>query len=274
MIPSAARTALFDLRCHLLRFRRSARNAFTEERAHRYLFVLCPPYAGSSLMHELLCTSPNVSSTNLYGVREGLGLPEVRRLIDFRRRWETSYDYPWDSIQKIWLSYWDLSKPILMDKSPPNLVRSIAIEEHFPDSSFIVMTRDPTAHCECLIRRNGMTPKDAALFCVRLLREQRKNLERCQRVLRIRYEDLVGQPGDTVRKLLNFVPTLTHLDHDRLFSAHNSTGGPLPITNLNPEKIQNLSARELRAINEVLENEHDVVSFFGYAQLELEQARG
>ena len=42
-----------------------------------------------------------------------------------------------------WGRYWDLSKHVLIEKSPPNLIRMRFLQALFPDASFIVITRHP-----------------------------------------------------------------------------------------------------------------------------------
>jgi len=44
-----------------------------------------------------------------------------------------------------WAPHWDLSKPFLVEKTPGNLIRSRFLQEIFPNSSFIFITRHPVA---------------------------------------------------------------------------------------------------------------------------------
>lgn len=44
-----------------------------------------------------------------------------------------------------WSEYWDLTKPVLVEKSPPNLVRTRFLQSLFPKVRFIVMIRHPIA---------------------------------------------------------------------------------------------------------------------------------
>src|SRR4030095_14543472 len=164
-----------DLKCRALKTYRTVPRWRKRAIGHRFLFILCPPYSGSTLMHEIICSSPQVSPNNIFGTREGIALPEIRRLLDHRKLWDERSKYPWPLIKKEWLRYWDTSKPILLDKSPANLIRASFIREHFRPASFIVMTCNPYAHCERLIRRNGLTVEAAAFFSMKCLRHQRRN---------------------------------------------------------------------------------------------------
>lgn len=44
-----------------------------------------------------------------------------------------------------WEKYWDIQKPVLLEKSPPNLVRTRFLQKLFPNSFFIIVLRHPIA---------------------------------------------------------------------------------------------------------------------------------
>jgi hypothetical protein len=44
-----------------------------------------------------------------------------------------------------WETYWDVSRPILVEKSPPNLIRARFLQALFPGSAFVMITRHPVA---------------------------------------------------------------------------------------------------------------------------------
>ena len=120
---------------------------------NKYLFILCPPYSGSTLLNELISTSNNVSSNNNQGTREGQKLPSVKKIMfDHDDRWNIGLKYDWEFIKKEWLKHWDISKPILLEKSPPNLIRAFDIQSCFQPCYFICMIRNPYAFCEGFIR--------------------------------------------------------------------------------------------------------------------------
>jgi hypothetical protein len=231
---------------------------------HRFLFILCPPYAGSTLMREIICSSPQVSPTNIFGMGEGQGLPEIRQMVDYRRRWEEDMDYPWPAIKMVWLKYWDTSKPVLMDKSPPNLIRAESIQEHFKPAWFIVMARNPYAHCEGMMRRDKITIEAAAHFIIKCLRHQQQNAELLERNCVIRYEELVFDLQAVKRKLGQFMPELEAVVVDKLFPAHNYKSQRLPVTDFNAESIGRLTAEQILSLNQVFAGEQELLAYFGY----------
>src|SRR5262249_22463860 len=150
-------------------------------------------------------------------------LPGVRHIMfDHKERWNEHRTYPWEEIKGEWRRHWDLGKPVLVEKSPPNLIRAFDIERCFLPSSFVVMVRNPYAHCEGLIRRNGFSPARAAAFAVKCLRHQRDNVERLGRALLITYEELTTNPERTKARLARFLPELEDISVSEVFTTHHS----------------------------------------------------
>lgn len=164
---------------------------FYKNRDHKYLFILSPPYCGSTLLNEIISTSDNVSVNNRYGTREGQTLPSVRKIMfEGINRWNPEIEFDWNFIKMEWMKYWDLSKPILLDKSPANIVRAQAVSRAFDPSFFIIFYRNPYAHCESLMRRNGWSPVRSANFAIDSLRFQKVNIENLGNYIKFSYESL------------------------------------------------------------------------------------
>ncbi|MEP4485379.1 MAG: sulfotransferase [Halioglobus sp.] len=239
----------------------------TENRSH-YLFVLCPPYSGSTLLWKLLATSANVSALP----SEGQFLPELEQVMR-DRPWRDELNLPWPHIKSIWLSYWDTSKPVLLEKSPPHLIRAQQIAEHFQPVSFIVMARNPYALCEGLIRRNQWTAEAAAKHALRCLIAQQHNLQRFPESLKITYESLTNNPAVESQRIIEFLPILESLDIQASFEIHSIDGTlSRPIVDLNPKKIAELSDEQIRDINDVLSEGKEALNYWGYELLPGSQA--
>ena len=223
-------------------------------------------------MHEWLSTSQQVSPNNIFGTREGQSLPEFRKQIDYRRRWDESYNYPWPKLKAIWMQYWAHYKPLLLDKSPPNLIRTTAILQHFRPAQFIIMVRNPYVHCEALIRRDGMTAQKAGERAIQCLKHQKQNLDVLEKdSLLIRYEDLVGDPSRLQQQLIKFIPELYDIQLKSAFKAHNAFDKAMPITDMNMGKIERLDREDLAVIQKVFEPEALVLQRFGYPLLDLDK---
>ena len=229
-----------------------------------YLFILCPPYSGSTLLWKLVSTSPAVSSLP----SEGQFLPEVRTVMR-HNPWDSATRLRWPRIKEVWDSYWDYNKPLLIEKSPPHIIRTDQIRRHFSPIHFLLMVRNPYAHCEGLMRRNAWSPETAAEFAVRCLRQQAKNADRLPAALAFKYEELAGNPGRISRRITTFLPVLGDLKHARSFKVHSIDGYlERGIADLNHKKIHNLSPSSIKRINAILEKHPDVMARWNYAYRE------
>jgi len=225
-----------------------------------YIFILCPPYSGSTLLWKLVATSNAVSSLPM----EGQYLPELREIMR-KDPWNANAPLPWKRIKEVWEQYWDLSKPLLVEKSPPHIIRSNDIIEHFSPTHFLLMVRNPYAHCEGLMRRNKWSAQRAAQFTVRCLRQQADNAEKLNGALSFSYEDLVGDPLATAQRITSHIPGLGKLDHTKSFDLNSIDGRKSrEIVDLNGKKIDNLSLGSLKTINHVLEENIDLMGYWGY----------
>lgn len=228
-----------------------------------YLFVLCPPYSGSTVLWKLLSTSANVSALP----DEGQFLPEVE---DYMREkpWDRGHSLPWPEIKAVWETYWDHSKPVLLEKSPPNLIRTREILAHFQPVKFVIMVRNPYAHSEGLMRRNDFPARRAAHFSMMCLRTQLDNARNLDNALVLTYESLVADPARTCAQLTGFMPELGELDPRASFEIHSIDGTlTRPITELNSKKIAALSPATLDALNAVFKLNEDTLAAWGYELL-------
>lgn len=231
---------------------------------NRYLFILAPPFSGSTLLNELLSTSSSVSTNNALGTREGQQLPGVKELMwESKNKYDPQAPYDWPFIRRQWLKYWDVTKPVLLEKSPPNIVRATELMHHFVPASFIIMVRDPYAVCESMIRR-GQDATEAAAFAIRCLRLQKQNIETLQNFIFFTYEELTDAPEIIRQKLIAFIPALHDLDVHRIFKAHNFKNAPMPIGNMNSEKMGNLGKAQVEALNRVFSQNGEILAYFNY----------
>ena len=226
-----------------------------------YIFILSPPHCGSTLLSKLIATSSNVSCLP----EEGQFIPEVT---DRMRKdvWVPEKAMPWTEIKAAWHQYWDADKPYLLEKSPPNIIRSKAIQDHFQPAYFIVNVRDPYAYCEGLMRRRvGWDEQKAAEFCLFCLKEQIKNLNTLENAISITYEQLCDRPDEAISKIREMLPQIGSISIDQKFALHSIDGQvKREITNLNTKKIQRFSAKSIQRINQHFADDLDVLKFWGY----------
>jgi len=266
ILHTSKRWLLHLLYYRILKVSRFVTNNLFGRKDHKFLFILTPPYCGSTLLNQILSTSNNLSCNNHLGVREGQLLPEVKDIMFYNKGWHTSVSYPWEEIKEVWMKYWDQRKFILMDKTNTNIMRVGDIKEVFEDAIFLAMVRNPYAQVEGIIRRNGATTEYAAQFALKCLRYQKNNKDNEKNILFISYEDLCDKTEESIDKIQDFIPNIGSLRTDLEFSAHNfKTKGKMKINNLNNEKINKLSPKQIQIINSYFKKEEELLRHFGYS---------
>jgi hypothetical protein len=195
---------------------------------------------------------------------EGQFLPELKEMMR-ESPWKADQVLPWPDIKNVWESYWDKSKPVLLEKSPPNLIRTREIQQHFQPVRFIVMVRNPYAQAEGLMRRNHWTASRAANFSMMCLRKQRENAQSLDDTLVMTYESLVEDPANACANMADFLPALSDMDPTASFEVH-AIDGTLhrPITDLNSIKIAALDASDIATMNAIFLQHQDTINAWGY----------
>jgi len=104
-----------------------------------------------------------------------------------------------------WFPYWDLSRPYLLEKSPPNLVMARFLQSAFPNSSFVVIERHPVA-VSLATEKWSQTDPDSLIHHW-LAAHETFELDRpyLKRVMTVRYETLVSEPAAMLRKIYEFL---------------------------------------------------------------------
>ena len=252
----------------LLKFYRFFTNNCFAKKDHKFLFILSPPFCGSTLLTEILSTSNNVSCNNNIGLKEGQHLPGVHNLLFTEDRWDPNKKIDWNRIKNLWNKYWDLSKSVLLEKSPPNICRAKDIDKFFSNSKYICLVRNPYAQIQSNIRRYNTDVKIAAEKYINYLKFQKDNIETLENTLVVSYEELADNPLKTKDKICEFLPVLEDININLKFTAHNiRKKKKMGITNLNKESISTLSKEQIENINMILNKEQDLLKYFNYSIL-------
>jgi hypothetical protein len=104
-----------------------------------------------------------------------------------------------------WAPRWDLTRPILVEKSPPNLIRTRFLQALYPNSFFVVILRHPVAVSYATQKWSGTTLHSLLrhwIVCHRILEADRPQL---RRVLTIKYEHFVSDPSGVLAQILRFL---------------------------------------------------------------------
>lgn len=242
-----------------------------------FLFILTPPYSGSTALAQVLNSSPTTSFLQ----RRAEGQWLVPGMCQLPNAWDSETQMNWDSIRAVWFERVKLIQEavqnveVIIEKSPPNLLRIDKLVDTFPNNAVIALNRDPYANCSSrLYRRHKpeLKTEKETIQIVQLLASDW--ITRSQWVkkwitelnlLYSTYEEFCENPDDYLDKIINLVPQLKGFDSKKKFKIKDYNFDT--ISNQNARQIGNLSQGQISAISEVLENEADLLDFFGYQLL-------
>jgi O-antigen/teichoic acid export membrane protein len=132
-----------------------------------------------------------------------------------------------------WAPYWDLSKPVLVQRASPNLLRSRFLQGMFPGSRFVMVTRHPIAVTEAAAEWSSRSRASRLEQWVTAHETMADDVPSLDHVLVVRYEDVVTDTKREYSRILEFLdlpwaPTVTNLDlagNDAYFRSFES-GSP------------------------------------------------
>ncbi len=189
---------------------------------HRFVFIGGLHRSGTTLLGRCLAAHPEVSGFADTGVPadEGQHLQDVYPTartyggpgrFGFAAEAHLTEDSPLvseqsaESLLAAWAPHWDTARPVLVEKSPPNLIRFRFLQALFPEASFVAVVRHPIA-VSLATQKWSKTSLSSLVehwvVCHRLFAADRPRLRRLQV---IRYEDLVARPEGTLSELCSFI---------------------------------------------------------------------
>ena len=188
---------------------------------HRFVFLAGLHRSGTTLLARLLAAHPGVSGFSGTGVDADEG-QHLQTVYPPAKVWggpgrfgfapEAHFTEEQASPEKArtlfeeWAPHWDLSRPVLVEKSPPNLLKTRFLQALFPGSRFVVIVRHPIPVSIPTARWRGTRRYDRMiehwLRCHDVFEADRPHLER---VHVLTYEELVREPEATLRATFEFL---------------------------------------------------------------------
>jgi hypothetical protein len=243
---------------------------------HFWLFCLGVNNSGTTLIHELLRNHPEVRALPREGHRCTDALPDPTEH-DVGRVWakvmhefrmdENSDPGPALQAKYDWLFYAGSRPGILLEKSPPNSVRSRWLQANFQPARFLCLFRDGYAVSEGIRRRANVDIAEAANHWASVNRVLLDDMEKLDRTLSLKYEDLCDNPEPALQKLEQFLDLKVGIDRSIVTNpmrARNLENTKKPLENFNAKSWDNLSSEDRAIINDVA---GDVIDRLGYARL-------
>ena len=209
-----------------------------------FIFVLCPPFQGSTVIYRLLNTSPNATTFLDKVAWMGEGHVLIRKNIhnNWRNnRWDPYFDINMSKVSDVYMENWDQTKKVFVEKSPTTICRAEKFEEEFSklgNVHFIVQIRNPFTcrmpyrhpHIpKCIIqdKRNMITQCKVWNEYARI---QKNNLENLNNTYFLTYEKLCTETDSVIDELIEKFPFLGSLNKTKInkgeykkkFSQHYS----------------------------------------------------
>lgn len=179
--------------------------------------------SGTTALAKTLAAHPDVSGFAGTGVKEDEGqhlqdvYPPARRhggagRFGFSQQAHLTGESPLatalsaERLMEQWGRHWDLTRPVLVEKSPPNLIMTRFLQSLFPDASFLIMVRNPavvalstgrwrrTSHLRTLLEHWVAAHETFAADAPHL-----------RRVRVVRYERLIEAPQHELAALSEFL---------------------------------------------------------------------
>jgi hypothetical protein len=104
-----------------------------------------------------------------------------------------------------WSQYWDVSAPVLVEKSPPNLIRTRFLQAMFPESSFVVLLRHPIPVTLATQPWGGDRIHSLIEHWLRAHELFAEDAPHLNRVHVVRYEDIVADPDASLGRIFSFL---------------------------------------------------------------------
>ncbi len=188
----------------------------------RLIFIGGVHRSGTSLLHRLLSSHPSFSGFADTGVPEDEGqhlqdvYPTAKSLggpggFGFNDASFMDESHPLATpanarrLLECWKPYWDLDAPYLLEKSPPNLVRTRFFQALFPDCRFVIAVRHPVAVAYATRKWSRTRIPGLIQHTLRCYQRFVEDAPYLKRVYVIRYEAFVEDSAAEVGRLLEWL---------------------------------------------------------------------
>jgi hypothetical protein len=193
----------------------------------QHIFICGLHRSGTSLLHKYLRSHPEISGfigtgapqdegQHLQSVYPIAGVLSCPGKFGFDPESHMDESHPLanpETAERLfleWSHHWDLSKKFLVEKSPPNILKTRFLQKLFPRSYFVVIFRHPVAVAKATqkwSKTSSISLLEHSLLCYETFRQ---DLPFLRNVHLLRYEDLVHKPDVEIERILDWLQISQH----------------------------------------------------------------
>ena len=259
-----------------------------------YVFLLSLNNSGTTIMSQYLASHIKDSYLPPFGNNEGQMAPNVRRIMR-KNPWDPNYKFNWTSVKAEWdsLAYKD-NKTTFIEASPPNIYRLSEILDTFTNPKIVFSISSPYSFiASCVfnysfknkVRRKQLTASEGRFIdnfdsffadsirrnteqWIIRARKQRENIHSFgSKQFLVTYEDFCSSPTT----LLEVLGIQQNNNFNEMTSLKGkSTSRLSKIIDMSAKHLSFLGIKGITAINNILNNDRDLLDYFGYKILSLD----
>ena len=189
---------------------------------HQMVFVAGLHRSGTSLLHRCLSDHPSISAFHGTGVPEDEG-QHLQTVMEPALAYGGPGKFGFDprvhltegsllataeqaqTVFAEWSAHWDLSRPCLLEKSPPNLMRMRFLQALFPGAAFVVVLRHPIAVAFATQKWSRTSISDLVRHWLVCHEQFQADLPHLRRVHVLHYEDFTERPEAVLGGVTDFL---------------------------------------------------------------------
>jgi len=225
----------------------------------KYIFVLCPPEQGSTIIVNLLSSSSKVSTLiNVQQHGESQWFYKNHGDTSYEdNRWDPNYNLDMDIVKNVFDIYLDNEKTFFVEKSPPMICRAEKFQEYFSkigEVYFIISIRNPYSV-------NDIFNIDD---WVKFAKYQKKNIETLKNTIVTSYEEICLHLDNFILKIKEKIPELDDMKNWDNNLAKNTSFERTKM--IHDNKVNRCINKEEKT--QVLKNNIELLHYFGYEIIE------
>jgi len=238
-----------------------------------FLFIITLPFSGSTALSQLI----NSSKKTMILHNKGEGQWLIPGLCD-NNRWDSNKEVNYESVKSIWLNkYQEHNKinkniEVVIEKSPPNMMRIMNLMKVFKNHSFLANNRNPYAQCASMLYRNYNPQQLSKILREDIIKNLALKWVARSKVLKsliidldiplLTYEEFCKKPKSIKEVLTIPKDAISTIQVDAIVKVKDYK--PQKIINQNNRQIKNLTKNDIDVISQVLSKNIDLLKFFNY----------